>query len=141
MQEELDPGVRIVLDQHAVNPQPAVTTDDQALLRALRQAAAYDASSKLGKAANGLPAAEFDVRGGARSGIIDWNDRFHGGWGANPSPFASASRSTTPNFSDFLAKVVGSNGAGEDGEGAKFDKLAGALNAGKVSKAGKTAGR
>ena len=144
MHEDLDLGVRYLLDQRELNIGPTAQTGDQTLLRLAFQSAGYDALGRMSKPAASTPAFDFDPAGSAGiSGGIDWNDRFLGGWATMPSPFGNSAARSAPNFTDFLAKVLGSNGdkSGDDGEDSKLDKMGSALNTGKYAKAGKGATR
>jgi hypothetical protein len=143
MQENLDPGVRYLLDELGFQGDPNKPIDDKTLLRLAMQAAEHEAWTKAGQ--NGLPAFDLntsDASGGA-AGRVDWNDRFRGGWGTYLSPFGNGAVKSAQNFADFLAKVIGSEGdeSGDDASGSKFDKMGSALNAGKNTKPGKGAGR
>ena len=141
MHEDLDPGVRVLIDQRAFDYFAQPPLSEQNLLRAALQASQQEAWNKAGK--NSLPAFNVDTFRdiGRAKGSIDWNDRFLGGWGA--SPFGNGAPRSGPNFSDFLGKVIGSggDGSGDDRDGSKFDKLGGALNAGKYAKVAKGGGR
>src|SRR5258708_6926957 len=106
------------------------------------QAAEHEAWSKAGQ--NNLPAFDLnasDASSGA-AGRVDWNARFRGGWGMDPSPFGGKADKSTQNFADFLAEANGSNDdqSGDNANGAKFDKMGIALNSGKSANSGKGAG-
>ncbi len=149
MSDELDPGVRYLLDELGFDGDPDVPVDDAALLRLARQAAQREAAGKV-TAANQLPAFEFDQsRKSESAGVqIDWSERLRGGWGTL-SPFGSGAIKSAQNFADFLAKVVGEDDDENDDDasqpdgnkGAKFDKMGSTLNSGKNVKPGKGASR
>ena len=155
MREDLDPGVRYLLDELGFKGDPNVPIDDKTLLKLAMQAAEHEAWSKAGR--NDLPSFDLnpsDASSGA-AGRVDWNDRFRGGWGTYLSPFGSGAAKSAQNFTDFMAKMIGSSDdeSGDDknaarfdkgvqfDKGARFDKIGGALNSGSHTKPGKGAGR
>jgi len=161
MHEDLDPAVRYLLDDLGSRGNWDVPVDDKTLMKLAMQAAEHEAWSKAGK--NNFPSFDRDTSAASSgaSGVIDWNDRFRGGWGTYLSPFGSGAVKSAQNFTDFLAKMIGSgddeSGDDQDGtridkgpqfdksaqfnKGAKFDKMGGALNSGSHAKPGKGAGR
>jgi len=163
MREDLDPGVRYLLDELGFEGDPNVPIDDKTLLKLAMQAAQHEAWSKAGK--NSFPSFDLDPSDASSgtTGRVDWNDRFRGGWGTYLSPFGSGAAKSAQNFTDFMARMIGSKGdeSGDDQEGtqfdkdkgvqfdkgakldkgAQFDKMGGALHTGSHTKPGKGAGR
>ena len=92
---------------------------------------------------NSPPAFDFNPSdaGGGAAGRVDWSDRFRGGWGTYLSPFGNGAAKSAQNFTDFLAKVIGSDGDESGDGGSKFDKMGSSLNSSKYTKPGKGAGR
>jgi len=135
MHDDLDSGVRYLLDGPALQERPGLPSDEQILMRLAIQT---------GRSASSLPA--FDLDSSApRSGVgvaIDWNDRLRGSLGTYFSPFGSTSPKSAQNFADFMTKIVGSSdGASADdndsaqfNKGSRFDKMGSALNAGKYAR-------
>jgi len=142
MHEDLDPGVRYLLDTLGFQGDPNAPINDKTLLKLAMQAAEHEAWIKAGQ--NSFPAFDLDASGAGSgtTGRVDWNDRFRGGWGTYLSPFGGGSAKSGQNFTDFLANVVGSKGdePGDEKESVRFDVMGSALNAGKYTKPGKGAG-
>jgi hypothetical protein len=127
MDEDLEPGVRYLLDDLGFDGDPDQPVDDRALLLLAMRAAEHEAASKAISGARGGPSFEFDSphAEGAAKASIDWQNRADG-WGTRFSPFASPSKSAA-NFSDFLLKLFGKDGDAEQGKAGGFDELGGSL--------------
>ena len=156
MREDLDPGVRYVLDAPGARDSASAPVNDSMWLRLASQGAEPRDWSRKAKPTDVVPVVAGDALGGGGSGSgIDWNDRLRGNWGTYLSPFGTGPSKSAPNFTDFLAKVIGSNGdesaddrdgvrfgkGAQSDKGAKFDKMGGALNSGSHTKPGRGAGR
>jgi hypothetical protein len=120
MREELDPGVRYVLNGSSLDAGPYGVTLDQGTAR---HAPSFDFSD-----------------GGGTQGTIDWHARADGVWGARSWAFTStrANEGASSNFSDFLVKYVRTDRSPSDGSDADYDQLgATLLKSGKPTKLGK----
>jgi hypothetical protein len=146
MDDDLDPGVRYVLDQIGFDGDPDAPVTNADLMKLARKAAEWEATSMSLAASDGKPRFDFDAGntgGGARGGI-DWQAGGNG-WNSSHSPFVNgdSARSAGSNFSDFLLKLFkrdDTQSSGDQGKG--YDELGKSL-VGKPSdgpgKAGKSA--
>jgi Ca2+-binding RTX toxin-like protein len=106
MEDDLDPGVRYLLDVLLLDGDPDQPVSDQTLLEMAKRAAMLEAAAQH----QGIPQYKFDLDrtgGGINSGI-DWKSGGADGWNTGYSPFASDKMGKTgtawSNFSDFLFK-------------------------------------
>ena len=120
MNEDLDPGVRFLLEDLGFEGDPDAPVTDDTLLRLAVQAAEFEARSKAGGIGRHAPSFDFDAGHDAAgaSGGIDWQARSEGGWGTRFSPFGSAPAKAGANLSDFLLKLFrnGDQDAGDNDE-------------------------
>ena len=134
MDEDLESGVRYLLDAVGFDADPDRPISDHTLMQIAVKAARLEAKGAPG----------FDLDAGPSTtvggGSIDWQAASGDNWGVRYSPYASgkASQSASGNFSDFLLKLFKSNDAsGPAGEG--YDSLGNELLGSKDAK-GKSSG-
>jgi len=93
MDEDLEPGVRYLLEATGFDADPDAPISDAALMQLARRAVEL----------------KFDLDAGTSgaNGAIDWQSGFGTSWSADYSPYLRAkdAKSATPNFSDYLVKV------------------------------------
>jgi hypothetical protein len=124
MDDDLDPGVRFLLDDLDFDGDPDAPVSDDALFRLAVQAAEFEARAKAGGIGKHTPSFDFDAGHDAvgASGGIDWQAPAEGGWGTRFSPFGSAPAKSGANLSDFLLKLFRSGDHDtDDGEGQASD--------------------
>jgi hypothetical protein len=112
MDEDLEPGVRYLLEAAQFDADPDAPISDAALMQLAKKAVEL----------------KFDLDAGSgASNPVDWQKGWDGGWSPGYSPFASAkdAKSQAGNFSEFLVKVSAAEAKGE--QGGVFDKLGKAL--------------
>ncbi|MDH4073367.1 MAG: hypothetical protein OEV41_09705, partial [Gammaproteobacteria bacterium] len=148
MDDDLDPGVRYVLNEIGLDGDPDAPITDADLMKLARKAAEWEATSMnlAAGSGSGTPRFDFDAgqnSGGVRGGI-DWQAGGNG-WNSSHSPFVSgdAGKSAGSNFSDFLLKLFKRDDTQSSGDqGSGYDELGKSL-VGKPSdgpgKAGKSA--
>ena len=139
MLEQLDPGVRYLQDVRSEGNRTTPVSENNIAL----QAGAYGAWRKAVQ--NNLASFGLDNASASSgsAGRIDWTDRFSVGSATNPSPFGSAGSKSAQNFSDFMAKIAGSDDEREDFATVDrtFDKMGSAIHSSASVKAAKGAVR
>jgi hypothetical protein len=116
MDEDLEPGVRYLLDELGLDGDPDQPIDDQALAALAARAAERSGS---------LPSFDLDfgtpqAGAGAR---IDWQAGEGSGWSSGYSPYAAPEARSGGNFADYLVKLF----RGKDAGGDSYDSLGKAL--------------
>jgi hypothetical protein len=106
MDEDLEAGVRYLLDAVGFDADPDRPISDAALLQLASNAARLQDRGGLSFDLNAGPTA-------GSGGSIDWQATAGDNWGVRYSPYASgkASQSASTNFSDFLLKMFKGGGA------------------------------
>lgn len=120
MDEDLDPGVRYLLDELGLDELDPDQEIDDAVLASL--------AAKAADKAGNIPAFDFDLaqpQVGVRSGI-DWQSD---GWSTSYTPYAAPERpssggSSSSNFADYLVKLFKSSDGGYDEMGKSLNKKA-----------------
>jgi hypothetical protein len=106
MDDELESGVRYLLDDSATPAQPNQSTGDDTQLRL--SALAVEQQVRKAHTAKASPQFDLDADSpavGVSSGI-DWQVHSTAVWGSNFSPFAASSK-TSSNLSDFVLRFPG----------------------------------
>jgi hypothetical protein len=117
MDEDLEPGIRYLLDNIGFDGDPDQPISDAALLQFAKRAAAWEESSAFEMTGKVPPAFDWGAGGAAAGASIDWQEQSGTGWGKSYSPFSQgkAGKGNDANFSDFFFKLMkGSRGAGTD---------------------------
>ena len=117
MDEDLEPGIRYLLDNIGFDGDPDQPISDAALLQLARRAAAWEEGRAYEMAGKVPPAFDWGVGGSAAGASIDWQEESGNGWGKSYSPFSQGKpgKGADANFSDFFFKLMkGNRGAGSD---------------------------
>jgi hypothetical protein len=116
MDEDLEAGVRYLLDVAGFDADPDRPISDAALMQLASKAARLQDRGELSFDLNAGPAA-------GSAGSIDWQASAGDNWGVRYSPYASgkASQSASANFSDFLLKMF--KGGGDASASGGYDSL------------------
>jgi hypothetical protein len=123
MSEDLEPGVRYLLDVLHLDGDPDQPVSDKTLLEMARRAAMLEAAAQ----PQGMPQYEFDLNrpGGGVNSAIDWQSGGPGGWNTGYSPFVSDKTGKTGtvwgNFSDFLFKPLSGSAVGNSAHAPGLD--------------------
>jgi hypothetical protein len=132
MNEDLEPGVRFLIDKLGFDGDPDKPVSDATLLKLAIRAAEQEAAAKSAKGAGAkVPGFDLGAEQGAKgaSSGIDWGGRSGGDWGTRFSPFGGSASKLGGNFSDFLVKLFASGDDTESGAAADvtFDDLGASL--------------
>jgi len=122
MHDDLEPGVRFLLDELGLDGDPDQPVSDQALAALAARAAE--------RAPQG-PSFDFDLaapQGGTRAGI-DWNTS--GGWSTGYTPYVAPEPKASSNFADYLLKMFK-----RDDGAAEYDSLGKSLTGKNGAKGG-----
>jgi len=122
MDEDLDPGVRRVLDAIGFDADPDQPITDAMLRELAQRAARLEAQAAPG----------FDLGAGQGAGAgINWSAGADDGWSSSYSPYATGNagngKGSGGNFSDFLVKVLKGGTAASGTQGPGFDSLGNSL--------------
>ncbi len=130
MGDELDPGVRYLLDEIGFDGDPDQPISDLSLLQMAKRAAALEESMASNQTGKQPAAFDWGAGSGVEGSSVDWQAQSGSGWETSYSPFnqGKTDKGAVGNFSDFLVKLV----KGSDGN-TGFDKMGNELN-GKAAK-------
>ena len=108
MHDDLDPGVRYLLEALDFDANPDEPISDATLLNLARRAAALEAhAAEQGRTHSHK--FDLDLGGNGAQGVVDWSNVGTDGWESSYSPFAAgkagkAGKAAGGNFADFLFK-------------------------------------
>jgi hypothetical protein len=101
MDDELDPGVRYLLDELGFDGDPDKPVSDATLLQLAARAAEVEASHLRLEALRKPGVGPDPVQGAGIAAKVDWQSRNEANWGLRLSPFDSAGRTLSPDFAEF----------------------------------------
>jgi len=112
MDDDLEPGVRYILDHIGFDGDPDQPISDQALLQLARRAAIWEESMAMGASGKTPPAFDWGTGSGSDGASVDWQDSSGKGWSKNYSPFnlGKSMKGGEGNVSDFFFKLMKGNG-------------------------------
>jgi hypothetical protein len=122
MDEDLEPGVRYLLDAVGFDADPSQPIGNDTLWQLARRLTDWEAQ----RAGTGAPTFELGGQGSATGGEIDWQGNAASAWNGSLSPFGTGkvAKNATANFTDYLKKLVSSGGRDAGGAPATgFDSL------------------
>jgi hypothetical protein len=106
MDDELDPGIRFLIDEVGFDQDPDLPISNQALLQLAMQAARLEEAKRIDRAGETGGGVSFDLDGPAATGLasrVDW-DSDHSGWSGLLSKDGKVRAGG--NFADFLSRVL-----------------------------------
>ena len=135
MDDDLEPGVRFLLDELGFDGDPDQPVDDRTLKLLAKRAVEREANWMASFGGDGSKAG-LGQNGGGSGGAIDWQTGSTGGWNGGFSSFSGGkvSKAASANFSDFLQKLVagGKQDAGAGGYDSLGKSLLGSKNVDRV---------
>jgi hypothetical protein len=105
MEDELDPGIRFLIDEVGFDQDPDLPVSNQALLQLAMQAARLEEAKRIGRDGEAKGGVGFELDGPAATGLasrVDW-DSDHSGWSGLMSKDGKVRAGG--NFADFLSSV------------------------------------
>jgi hypothetical protein len=120
MDEDLEPGVRYLLDAVGFDADPSQPIGNDTLWQLAKRLTDWEAERA---GATGTPSFDLGGQGRGVAGGIDWQAGATEGWsGYSPFNATKAMKSAAANFSDYLMKLASKGGSAGDGS-AGYDGL------------------
>jgi len=113
MDDDLEPGIRYLLDNIGFDGDPDQPISDAALFQFARRAALWEEGVAWGGAGKLPPAFDWGSGVAAAGAAVDWQEQSGSSWGKSYSPFGhgKSGKGSDGNFSDFFFKLVNGNRA------------------------------